>query len=64
MNLVQFPENNLKKMRTTTLIERINEELKRRSRVIGAFHTQEPLVRLAISILIDITKDWITGNKY
>ncbi len=63
MNWVQFPENNLKKMRTTNLIERIKEELKRRSRVIGAFPAQESVVRLAISILIDITKDWITGNK-
>ena len=64
MNHMQFPESNWKKIRTTNMMERTNKELKRRSKVVGAFPNQESVLRLAVSILIDINEDWITGNKY
>ena len=31
---------------------------------MGAFPTQESVLRLVVLVLIDITEDWITGNKY
>ncbi len=64
MNYMQFPEKHWKKIRTTNMMERTNKELKRRSRVVGAFPNKESVLRLAVSILIDINEDWITGNKY
>ena len=64
MNYMQFPEKHWKKIRTTNMMERTNKELKRRSRVVGAFPNQESVLRLAVSILIDINEEWITGNKY
>jgi len=64
MNYMQFPESHWKKIRTTNMMERTNKELKRRSKVVGAFPNQESVVRLVVSILIDINEDWITGNKY
>jgi putative transposase len=64
MNYMQFPEKHWKKIRTTNMMERTNKELKRRSRVVGAFPNKESVLRLAVSILIDINEDWITGNRY
>ena len=64
MNYMQFPQKHWRKIRTTNMMERTNKELKRRSRVVGAFPNQESVLRLAVSILIDINEDWITGNKY
>ena len=64
MNYMQFPEKHWKKIRTTNMMERTNKELKRRSRVVGAFPNKESILRLAVSLLIDINEDWITGNKY
>ena len=64
MNYTQFPEKHWKKIRTTNMMERTNKELKRRSKVVGAFPNQDPVLRLVVSILIDINEDWITGNKY
>jgi putative transposase len=64
MNYMQFPESHWKKIRTTNMMERTNKELKRRSKVVGAFPSQGSVLRLAVSILIDINEDWITGNKY
>jgi transposase-like protein len=64
MNYMQFPEKHWKKIRTTNMMERTNKELKRRSKVVGAFPNQDSVLRLVVSILIDINEDWITGNKY
>ena len=49
---------------TTNLLERVNKELKRRSRVIGAFPNDNSLLRLAGSLLMDINEEWITGRRY
>lgn len=64
MNYMQFPKKHWRRIRTTNMVERTNKELKRRSKVVGAFPNQESVLRLAVSILIDINEDWITGNRY
>ncbi len=64
MNYMHFPEKHWKKIRTTNMMERTNKELKRRTRVIGAFPDKQSVLRLAVSVLIDINEDWITENKY
>ena len=63
-NYQAFPKEHWRKIRNTNILERINKELKRRSKVIGAFPNDESLLRLAVSILIDINEEWITGNRY
>jgi putative transposase len=63
-NYKAFPRTHWRKIRTTNVLERINKELKRRSRVAGAFSNDESLLRLAGCIMMDINEDWITGNKY
>jgi putative transposase len=64
MNYCSFPPEFWKKIRTTSLLERVHKELKRRSRKIGASPNDASLLRLAGSILIDIKEGWITGNRY
>jgi putative transposase len=64
MNYRSFPPEFWKKIRTTNLLERVNRELKRRSKKIGAFPSDASLLRLAGSILIDINEEWITGRRY
>jgi transposase-like protein len=64
MNYMQFPQSHWRKIRTTNMMERTNKEIKRRTKVVGAFPNQESVLRLVVSILIDINEDWITGNKY
>jgi transposase-like protein len=64
MNYRPFPPEYWKKIRTTNLLERVNKELKRRNRKIGAFPNDASLLRLAGLILIDINEEWITGYRY
>jgi len=63
-NYKAFPRGHWKRIRTTNGVERINKELKRRSRVIGAFPSDQSLLRVVSCILMDINEDWITGNRY
>lgn len=63
-NYKAFPKSHWKRIRTTNGMERINKELKRRSRVVGAFPNDQSFLRLAVSILIDINEEWITGRRY
>jgi putative transposase len=63
-NYKAFPREHWRRIRTTNGIERINKELKRRSRVVGAFPSDQSFLRLGVSILIDINEEWMTTRKY
>ena len=59
-----LPKDTWKRLRTTNMMERVNKELKRRTRVEGAFPSEHALMRLAGAILRDINEEWITGKRY
>jgi putative transposase len=64
LNYRSFPRAHWRRIRTTNGLERINKELKRRSRVVGAFPSDESFMRLGVSILIDINEEWMTTKRY
>lgn len=55
-NYRSFPNSHHRSIRTTNGLERINKELKRRARVVGAFPSDQSFMRLGVSILIDINE--------
>jgi transposase-like protein len=63
-NYRSFPAGHWRRIRTTNGLERINKELKRRSRVVGAFPSDKSFMRLSVSILININEEWLTAKKY
>jgi transposase-like protein len=63
-NYRSFPKAHWKRIRTTNMVERVNGEIKRRTKVVAVFPSRESLLRLAGSILMDINEEWITGNRY
>ncbi len=63
-NYKVFGNINYKRLRNTNVIERLNEELKRRTKKIGAFPSENSLMRLATAIMMDINEEWVTGRKY
>lgn len=63
-NYGSFPASHQRRIRTTNGLERINKELKRRTRVVGAFPSDQSFMRLGVSILIDINEEWMTTKKY
>jgi transposase-like protein len=42
----------------------LNAEIKRRTKKIGAFPSDDSAMRLAGSIMMDINEEYVTGRKY
>lgn len=45
-------------------LERVNKELRRRFRVVGAFVSEASCLRLASAILMEISDEWESGKVY
>ena len=58
-----FPKAHQRKLHTNNVTERLNKELKRRTRKIGAFPDSDSLIRLVVSIAMDINDEWLI-RKY
>ncbi|HID96007.1 MAG TPA: hypothetical protein EYP53_08135 [Candidatus Latescibacteria bacterium] len=59
-----LPPYHRTRMRTTNGIERLNKEIKRRTRVAGLFPNEDSLLRLVSAVLVETSDDWETGNVY
>jgi len=59
-----LPEAHRKKLRTSNLAERQNQELKRRTRVIEIFPNMDSLLRIASAILKEQSENWEAGRVY
>ena len=44
--------------------ERVNREIKRRTRVAVLFPNKESALRLVTGVIIEIHEEWITGRQY
>ncbi len=60
----QRPETQRRKLRTTNSLERLNKEIKRRTRVATLFPNTESLERLVTALLSEISDEWETGKIY
>ena len=52
------------RLRTTNMLERLNREIKRRTRVASLFPNEASLLRLVSAILMETSEEWETGRKY
>ena len=53
-----------KKISSTNMHERLNKEIRRRSRVVGIFPSDESYVRLVTSYLIEYSEEWSVSRSY
>ena len=59
-----LPAGHRRYMRTTNMLERLNKEIKRRTRVAGLFPNEASLLRLVGAMLMETTEEWETGKRY
>lgn len=52
------------KLRTSNLAERVNKEIRRRTKVVGIFPHEESCLRLITAVLCEISEDWMQGKRY
>jgi len=62
--IYSLPEAYRKRLRTSNAIERLNEELRRRERVIRIFPNEDSLLRLMGAVLMEQHERWESGKKY
>lgn len=55
---LDFPYEHHVRLRTNNVQERANEEIKRRTKVVGVFPSAESMMRLVGSVLIDVNEEW------
>ena len=64
LTVFDFPENHRRRIRTSNMLERVSQEVKRRTRVIRIFPNQASCLRLVSALLMEISEDWETGRIY
>ena len=62
--VLSLPEKYRKRLRTTNSVERLNEEIRRRERVIRIFPNRQSVIRLLGALLMEQDEKWASGRKY
>ena len=59
-----FQEAHRRRLRTTNVLERLNKEIKRRTRVATLFPNEASCLRLVSAVAMEISEEWLTGRTY
>lgn len=62
--IFSFPRSHQRRIRTANLLERLNQEIKRRTRVVGVFPNEAASKRLISAILMETSEAWLIGRQY
>ena len=64
LTFFKCPSNHWKKIRTNNPAERLNQEIKRRTRVARLFPNSASCLRLVTAVVAEIHEEWVSGRKY
>lgn len=64
LSVFALPSSHRRLLRTTNVLERLNKEIKRRTRVATLFPNESSLLRLVSAVLAEISDEWETGRVY
>ncbi len=59
-----FPVAHQPRLRTTNGLERLNQELKRRTRVVRIFPNRDACLRLVGALCMELSEEWLSGRRY
>lgn len=62
--MFETPADDRRRLRTNNGLERLNREIKRRTRVVSIFPNEAALLRLATAVLMETDEEWQTGKRY
>lgn len=58
-----LPPSHRRRLRTTNLVERLNEEIRRRTRVARLFPNEAACLRLVSAVLMELSEEWQTAER-
>lgn len=59
-----LPRTHQRKLRTSNLLERLSQEIKRRTRIVRVFPNEQSCLRLISALLMEVGEDWEYGRLY
>ena len=59
-----FPLAHQPRLRTTNGLERLNQEIKRRTRVVRIFPNRAACLRLVTALCMEQSEEWVCGRIY
>lgn len=60
----RLPRQHHKHLKSTNMLERLNEEIKRRTRVVRIFPNTESCLRLIRALCVETHEAWLEDNRY
>ena len=64
LTVYMLPDHQRKRLRSTNMVERLNKEILRRTRVATLFPNEPSLLRLVSAVLMEVSEDWEAGKGY
>jgi putative transposase len=64
LTIFAFPSEHQRRLRTTNSLERLNREIRRRSRVAMLFPNEASCLRLVTAVVMEISDEWQTDRVY
>lgn len=64
LTYLEFPREHWTKLHSTNVLERLNRELKRRTRVVSIFPNQASLERLTGALLLEEHEEWMVARRF
>lgn len=64
LTVFDFPRAWWRRIRTINALERLNREIRRRTRVVGIFPNEASTLRLISAVLAEVHEEWLTGRQY
>ncbi len=64
LTFYRLPRAHHKHLKSTNMLERLNEEIKRRTRVVRIFPNTESCLRLVRALCVETHEAWLEDNRY
>jgi len=64
LTFYRLPRQHHKHLKSTNMLERLNEEIKRRTRVVRIFPNPESCLRLVLALCVETHEAWLEDHRY
>ncbi|HEX7036868.1 MAG TPA: transposase, partial [Pseudomonadales bacterium] len=64
LSFYRLPRAHHKHLKSTNMLERLNEEIRRRTRVVRIFPNTESCLRLIRALCVETHEGWLEANRY
>lgn len=64
LSYYSLPIEHHKHLKSTNMLERLNQEIKRRTHIVRIFPNEESCLRLIRALAIEIHEDWLESHRY